>query len=584
MSNQSNTSNDKPRTVQDILRAIETKSAGGGYIYRGEPECHEEHPHYGKVSSSLWREYGIGEVDIEVVQAEMLSAAKKHIGDLPQDFRVDFATFPNVAEENTDETINFEILTEIQHYSGATNLIDFTTDYFIALFFTCDGHHDEKGRVILQKTEEIKGMINHPRNPRHRVIAQKSVFVRPPKGFIEPHEDDIVTIPANFKRLILDHLRMYHGISTETIYNDLHGFIRNQHIHGDAYTQFYRGLMCQKRGDEATNSEAKQEEYEKSIGHYTQAIEFKPDYANAYNNRGVAYKDTSDFDRAIEDFDKAIEFKPDFAESYNNRGNIYGKKGDIDRAIEDYTQAIGLKPDLAEAYNNRGEAYGEKGDIDRAIEDYTQAIGLKPDLAEAYNNRGNACRGKGDIDRAIDDFDKAVELKPDYANAYTNRGNAYSDKGDIDRTIDDCTQAIQLNPSDAIAYYNRGNAYGKKGDIDRRIDDYTQAIRLKPDFVEAYNNRGNAYSDKGDIDRTIDDYTQAIDLRPNDAYAYKNRGMVWLHLAAWDKAKSDLTAARDRGMDIIASFHNDYESVPDFEQENGLKLPADIAEMLTPQQ
>ncbi len=232
MSNQSNTSNDKPRTVQDIIRAIETKSVGGGYIYRGESECHEEHPHYGKVSSSLWREYGIGEVDIEVVQVEMLSAAKKHIGDLPQDFRVDFATFPNVDEENTDKTINFEILTEIQHYGGATNLIDFTTDYFIALFFACDGHHDKPGRIILQKTEEIKSMINHPRNPRHRVIAQKSVFVRPSKGFIEPHEDDIVTIPANLKELILGHLRMYHGISTETIYNDLYGFIRNQRIHG----------------------------------------------------------------------------------------------------------------------------------------------------------------------------------------------------------------------------------------------------------------------------------------------------------------------------------------------------------------
>ena len=580
MSNQSNTSNDKPRTVQEIIHAIETKSAGGGYIYRGE-----RRPHL-KISSNLYREYDIdeGPFDIEVVQAEMLNAAKKHIGDLPQDFRVDFATFPNVAEENTDETINFEILTEIQHYGGKTNLIDFTTDYFIALFFACDGHHDKDGQIILQKTEEIKSMINHPRNPRHRVIAQKSVFVRPPKGFIEPHEDDIVTIPANLKELILQHLRMYHGISTETIYNDLYGFIRNQDIHGDAYTQFYRGFACHKRGDEATNSEAKQKEYEKSIGHYTQAIELKPDYADAYNNRGSAYGEKGDIDHAIEDFDKAIEFKPDSAEAYNNRGVAYSGKDYFDRSIEDFNKAIELNPDLAEAYYNRGVAYSGKDYFDRSIEDFNKAIELNPDLAEAYYNRGNAYRGKGDLDRAIEDFDKAVELKPDYADAYNNRGVAYRGKGDFDRTIDDCTQAIQLNPDLAEAYYNRGIAYRGKGDFDRTIDDYTQAIQLKPDFVEAYNNRGVAYGKKGDFDRTIDDYTQAIQLKPNDAYAYKNRGMVWLHLAAWDKAKSDLTAARDRGMDIIASFHNDYESVPDFEQENGLKLPADIAEMLTPQQ
>lgn len=46
MLNQSNTSDDKPRTVQDIIHVIETKSAEGGYIYRGESQL------YGKVSST----------------------------------------------------------------------------------------------------------------------------------------------------------------------------------------------------------------------------------------------------------------------------------------------------------------------------------------------------------------------------------------------------------------------------------------------------------------------------------------------------------------------------------------------------
>ena len=37
-------------------------------------------------------------------------------------------------------------------------------------------------------------------------------------------------------------------------------------------------------------------------------------------------------------------------------------------------------------------------------------------------------------------------------------------------------------------------------------------------------------------------------------------------------------------MDIITSFHNDYESVGDFEGRNEVKLPEDLAAMLTPQQ
>ena len=39
--------------------------------------------------------------------------------------------------------------------------------------------------------------------------------------------------------------------------------------------------------------------------------------------------------------------------------------------------------------------------------------------------------------------------------------------------------------------------------------------------------------------------------------------------------------ARNKGLDIIASFRNDYENAEDFEQNNNMKLPEDIAEMLT---
>ena len=61
---------------------------------------------------------------------------------------------------------------------------------------------------------------------------------------------------------------------------------------------------------------------------------------------------------------------------------------------------------------------------------------------------------------------------------------------------------------------------------------------------------------------------------------YNNRGKACLHLKEWEKARSDLTAASERGLDIITAFHNDYESVKDFEQKNGIKLPPDLATIL----
>ena len=495
MTNQSNTSNDKQLSLQDIIREIEQKSEGGGYIYRGERERHEGDPYQGKVSSNLWREYRIEDekFNVELVQKELLAAAKKHTGDLPEDFRLDIIDALRAGEKSAEESVDFEILTEIQHYGGKTNLIDFTTDYFIALFFACDGQPEEDGRVILQKIDAIRGMIVHPRNPRHRVIAQKSVFIRPPKGFIEPSSDEIVIVPACFKEKILEHLRTYHGISTEVIYNDLHGFIRNQDIHGDAYTAFYKGFACANKANEATISEEKEQEYEKAIGHYT----------------------------------KAIRLKPDLAEAYNNRGNAHGNKGDVDAAIQDYTKAIDSNPQYAEAYYNRGVAHGNKGDVDAAIQDFNKAIDSNPDLVEAYNNRGVVYGQQGKFDKAIQDFNKAIDSNPQYTDAYNNRGNAYNVKGDVDAAIQDFNKAIDSNPQRADAYYNRGNTYRNKGKFDKAIQDYTKAIDSNPDLVEAYNNRGVVWLYLREWEKAKADLSDAKNMRADFvALFHRNYGSV----------------------------------------------------------
>ena len=217
-----------PNDMSDIkekISEIEKKSADGDYLYRGEPKCHK------RVSSTLYRQYAkeidAEHFDIEIAQDRMLKEAKDYI----------------------HEEDELEILTQLQHYGGKTNLIDFTTDYLRALFFACDNLPNESGRlVLLQQTEETtaKYQIEEPLNPPNRVIAQKSIFVRPPKGYMESEEYDIIDIPKSLKQFMLDHLQKYHGISAATLYNDLHGFIINQERHEKAYMAFYRGITYQQ--------------------------------------------------------------------------------------------------------------------------------------------------------------------------------------------------------------------------------------------------------------------------------------------------------------------------------------------------
>ena len=85
-----------------------------------------------------------------------------------------------------------------------------------------------------------------------------------------------------------------------------------------------------------------QEDHDRALADYDQAIRVDPNFALAFSNRGSAYENKKDYDRAFADFDQAIRLNPNFALAFNGRGNAYNNKRDYDRAIANYDQAIRL--------------------------------------------------------------------------------------------------------------------------------------------------------------------------------------------------------------------------------------------------
>lgn len=448
--------------VLEKINEIAKESATGDYIYRGEPKHHDI------VSSSLYREYRDIEAehfDIAVVQEDILREAREYT--------------PHKMED-------FELLATLQHFGDKTNLIDFTTDYLVALFFACDGEPEEPGRVtLLQKQSEAYKVEKPPRTIR-RAETQKSIFVQAPKGFVQP--DRVVSIPVDLKAALLSYLRKHHDISTKTIYNDLQGFIENRGLHRNAYTEFYKGLTCQERADSAKTQVEKQKWYDAAITHYTETVGLNSEFAEAYNNRGAAHHKKGEVDAAIRDFDKAIDLNPEHATVYNNRGAAYNDKGEIDWAIQDFNTSIGLNPEDANAYYNRGTVYVNKGEVDASIQDYNKAIDLNSEYAAAYNNRGAAYVRKNDFDAAIQDFNILIDLNPEDADAYYNRGIAYARKGEVDRTIQDFNTSIDLNPKYAMAYYKRGLVWSCLKNWQRAEADLTAAKGMGIDIAALFHN------------------------------------------------------------------------------------------------
>ena len=452
-------------SILEILYEIRLKSCSGNYIYRGEPECYE------KVSSTLYRKLEDAQVlhlDVEEVQKTEL----------------------NVAKNYTNETDDFEILVQLQHFGGKTNLIDFTNDYLIALFFAANGSPSKDGRVILQdKTGEVRNWIRefqHP-DPESRPAAQKSIFVRSPSGFIQP--DESIIIPKFLKRPLLDYLEREYDISHRRVYYDLHGFISSRDVHWNVYEELGKSIARQRSGDHTDDAEEKTRHYQKAVEHANNAIQQMPELAEAHNIRGVAYFSMGNLDKAIDTFTEAIGLKPLFAEAYNGRSAAYRNKGDFDSAIKDSNTAIRLNPDDTSYYFARGLAYFSKGDLDNTIADYTKGVVLNPYYADGFHSLGLAYFTKGDLDKAMSNLNTAIRLNPDCSIFYHGRGLVYCATSDLDNAITDLDEAVRLDPDDATVYFTRGLVWLHSKDWDRAKADLIEAKNKGLSIINEFHNR-----------------------------------------------------------------------------------------------
>jgi tetratricopeptide (TPR) repeat protein len=239
------------------------------------------------------------------------------------------------------------------------------------------------------------------------------------------------------------------------------------------------------KGQEAKDPQEK-------IGFYDKAIELKPNYAEAYNYRGLAYNDKKFYEKALSDYNKAIAFNNNYASPYNNRGNYYAMvKKEYGRALQDYDKALTLSPKDARIYSNRGFVYDRINDPENALRDYNKALQLDPNLVSAYVNRGVLYSKKKEYDKALQDFNKAIELNPHYEVAYYGRGSLYFTKKDYAKALQDFNKVIELNPSYAFAYIGRGSVYITKKEYNTALKDYDKAVELNPDDRSIYLMREN---------------------------------------------------------------------------------------------
>ncbi|HET8845481.1 MAG TPA: tetratricopeptide repeat protein [Ktedonobacteraceae bacterium] len=208
--------------------------------------------------------------------------------------------------------------------------------------------------------------------------------------------------------------------------------------------------------------------------------------AEASNRRGNAFRALGLYEQAEADFTQAIQLEPDWAEAYQNRGLLYTLNFKRhEQAIDDFQKVIQLWPERMRGYFERGSVYVRMQQYTEAIPDLDRVILADQEHAlttQAHLNRGIAHMHSQAYQQALEDFEQVLEFNSGHIYAYNNRGCVYHLLEDYQQSINEFTRAVELNPAYALGYSNRGELYQCTSQFDQAIVDFEFALLLDPDL------------------------------------------------------------------------------------------------------
>ena len=221
-------------------------------------------------------------------------------------------------------------------------------------------------------------------------------------------------------------------------------------------------LSCEN-GNEAAqfflkgNVQLQKREYKEAIRYYSEAIAKKNDFADAYNNRGLAKFRNDDSEGALVDYTRALETDPDFATAYLNRAEVRLETGDAPGSLADLKHIEKQYQDSTFYQTRLGDTYVRLKQESPAQAAYDRALLLNPNNVEALTNRGAFLFGQKAWEGASQDIRRALALDPKQDAALNNQSLLLARTGNYAEALTYVERALQQKPRQP--YYLNNNAY-----------------------------------------------------------------------------------------------------------------------------
>jgi len=332
------------------------------------------------------------------------------------------------------------------------------------------------------------------------------------------------------------------------------------------------------------------QDYPAALDFFDRAIARKPDFAEAYSNRGNALREMGLPEKAEASYRKAIAINGKFSMAHYNLGNILLASKRFDESAAHFKRALSANPRFTEARINLGLACKEAGNLKEAETCYRKALEQRPEMAVCHYNLGNVLLEAGRADEAAASYERALAREPGYTEARLNLGAALRDLGRLEeaascyeRALAESSanaqacvnygavlrdlakpaeaeswyrRALDLEPDAPLAHFNMGNALRDQGRLDEAVSSYRRAVCLEPGTPSFLINLGNALRDSGNAAKAVAVYRQALELEPHNPEVLINLGNAWKELGNSGEAIRIYTQALLARPDMAEAHYN----------------------------
>ena len=167
--------------------------------------------------------------------------------------------------------------------------------------------------------------------------------------------------------------------------------------------------------------------------------------AENHYKQAVVLSQLGQYEEAVAEFDSAIEFAPEYVDAWQGKADAYLSLEKYEQAYQAYDQTARLDPKRTDAGFGMALCLENMDNYEEAIAVYDKVLERRPKDPNSWFGKGNCFKGLRKYDDALKAYNKVIEFSPEAAGAWYNQAWIYAQKKEKTNVLADLAKAISLD-------------------------------------------------------------------------------------------------------------------------------------------